>query len=59
MASTTMPAEAGEKVIGNGLSKKEIKRIHMQNMKFWVTRLHFSLMLLQKIFTLWQRQVRL
>ncbi len=26
------PAAAGEKVIGNGLSKKEIQRLHMQNM---------------------------
>ncbi len=26
------PAAAGEKVIGNGLSKREIRRIHMQNM---------------------------
>ncbi len=28
----TVPAEAGEKVIGNGLSKKQIRQIHMRNM---------------------------
>ncbi len=28
----TVPAQAGEKVIGNGLSKKQIRQIHMRNM---------------------------
>lgn len=32
MATKKNPANAEEKVIGNGLSKKEIRKIHMQNM---------------------------